>query len=184
MHNLEALTERINVLEARLRILDDIEQIKELKKLYCKFCDGGWEPHGPSHMGPVDELFVEDAVWDGSPNLPTFRGRKAIRDFIVGQREVMPFALHYVMNSLITVRNDEAAGHWHTIGCFTFADGEARWIIGNYVEEYVRTSDGWRYKSIRAEIARTWSQPTGWGEGTTQLVPTATEHIADERTRR
>lgn len=161
--SVEQLAKRVEQLESRLRRTEDIQQIQELKMLYCKYCDGGWEGQGPSHMGPVADLFVEDGVWDGLPYLPRFEGRQAVRQYFEDNRAV-PFAIHKVMNPVIEIEGDEANGHWHVIACFTSATGDSGWIMGVYKERYVRTTQGWRYKSIRAEIARTWPQPGGWGD--------------------
>ncbi len=167
---IKQLTMRVEQLESRLRHAEDIQKIHELKMLYCQYCDGGWDGQGPSHMGPVADLFVEDGVWDSQPYLPRVEGREALRQFFEGCRAV-PFAIHKVMNPMIEIDGDEASGHWHVISCFTSAAGDSGWVMGIYKERYVRTAQGWRYKSIRGEIARSWLQPGGWGDINKALDP-------------
>jgi len=54
-------------LEANIRYLLDLEEIKKLKYRYCRYNDGGWYGQPLSHQGPSHELFTEDGIWDGSP---------------------------------------------------------------------------------------------------------------------
>ena len=49
----------LNALEARLRRLEDIEALKQLKAQYCAACDDGYD------ADRLASLFTEDAVWDG-----------------------------------------------------------------------------------------------------------------------
>jgi hypothetical protein len=149
-------------LELRVRLLEDIEEIRKLKARYCRFQDGGWAEHGPTHMGPSADLFVEDGVFDGRPLMPLAEGREAIRTLFLNYRAV-PFALHHVMNPLIEVQGDHGEGHWHLIVCATQPDATSHCILGSYLEEYVRTPVGWRFKTMRVVIARAFEQVGGWG---------------------
>ena len=145
--------DRIRRLEARIRALEDIEQIRQLKGAYCVVNDGGWAEQGPSHKGPMAELFVEDAVLDARPLGPVAEGREAIHRMLAGYRSV-PFTIHYVMNPMILVEGDIASGDWHALVRTIQPDGTPVWILGLYHERYVRTGEGWRYKSVRFIAAR------------------------------
>ncbi len=150
-------------IEARLRRVEDILAIQRLKALYCRYNDGGWEEKGGTHRGPTADLFVEDGVWDGRPLLPLAEGRDAVRELMVNFRAV-PYVVHNVMNPIIDINGDEAEGEWHAIGCATMPDGVSRWLLAYYLERYVRTEHGWKYKSMRVVTSRTWAEPSGWGE--------------------
>lgn len=47
-------------LEGRVQKLEDIEEIRRLRALYCYYDDGGWPEHGSSHAGPCAELYTDD----------------------------------------------------------------------------------------------------------------------------
>ena len=59
-------------LERRVRALEDIEAIKQLKYRYADACDRGYDADA------LADLFTEDAVWDGGL-FGRYEGREAIR---------------------------------------------------------------------------------------------------------
>ena len=91
------------ILEQRIRRLEDIEVIRQLKHRYCEYCDDGYDA---ARLAP---LFTDDAIWDGGP-LGRFVGRAAIRGFFAGCSKLVPFAIHHVTNSTIEVDEDRARG--------------------------------------------------------------------------
>lgn len=159
-------------LVAEVRELRDKEDIRLLKARYCHYADGGWPEHGPSHMGPVADLFVEDGIWDASPGMPAAHGREAIRE-LFNTFQKIPFVIHNAMNPMIEINGDEAIGHWHFIGCGEAPDGAAAWFLGTYDERYVRTPDGWRYRLMRYTSVRQADRPQGWGDppGSRKMMP-------------
>jgi hypothetical protein len=159
----DELAARVERLERQLRRLQDHEAIRALKARYSTYADGGWPEHGPSHMGPIADLFVEDGVWDASPGLPAAHGRAAIRRLFVDLRAI-PFAFHNAFSPLIEVDGETARGHWHFIGCSEMPDGKSAWFLGTYDEHYVCTADGWRYKLMRYVGVRQVPKPAGWGD--------------------
>ena len=46
-------------IERRLKVLEDVEEIKRLKARYCAYCDDSYDADA------IASLFIEDAVWDG-----------------------------------------------------------------------------------------------------------------------
>lgn len=161
----EEILRRLDLIDRRLDMEEDIRAIQDLKYRYCRFNDGGWDGQGPSHMGPFEELFVEDSVWDGRPHFPRIEGLPAILEFFHGNR-VIPFAIHYAANPLIKIDGSIGQGHWHMIARVTLPGDDARWVLANHIDEYVRTLSGWKYKSISTEVARTWVDPD---DGTSML---------------
>ncbi len=93
-------------LERRVRVLEDVEAIKQLKARYCDRCDDG-----PYDADGVAELFTEDAVWEGE-GFGRFVGRDAIRDFFRTGRSVFSFTIHQATNPIIEVDGDRARGRW------------------------------------------------------------------------
>jgi hypothetical protein len=130
-------------LNARIRRLEDIEAIRQLKARYCQACD---DDHNPE---AVAACFVEDGLWEG-PDLGIHaRGHAAIKDYIGGVRASgrVNKPAHMVMNPLITVEGDRATGHWRFLMMYADRGDPAtprfHRIIGIYEDEYVRTGDGW-----------------------------------------
>lgn len=150
-------------LEERVQILEDREAIVQLKARYVNYNDGGWK--GPTHTDPkgVADLFVEDGVWDGRPNSGYAKGRDEIISLFEGFGAV-PFIVHYVTNPVIEIDGDNATGHWHAIVTATMPGDQALWILGLYIDEYVRTPEGWKFKSLRFESAATAPYEQGWAK--------------------
>ena len=130
-------------LERRVRALEDVEAIKQLKTRYCAYCDDSYNADG------IAGLFVEDAVWDGGIR-GRAEGREEIRDFFIRAPQRLPFAIHMVMNPIIEVSGDEASGTWYLFQPCTFAEGnQAVWGSARYDEEYVRVDGEWKFKNLK-----------------------------------
>lgn len=139
-------------LEARIRRLEDIEAIKQLKARYGQACD---DDHNPDK---VAALFVEDGLWEGRNIGVHARGHAAIKDYIGGVRASgrMRNSAHMFMNPIITVDGDRATGEWRFVMCFTgkVADGTFQYhrIIGFYEDEYVRVDGRWLYQALHVTV--------------------------------
>ena len=92
-------------LERRIRALEDIEAIKQLKYRYADACDRGYD------ADTLADLFTEDAIWDGGV-FGRYDGQEAIRNYFRGVSSDIVFAMHYMMNPIIEVDGDEARGAW------------------------------------------------------------------------
>ena len=137
-------------LEARLGILEDVQAISELKAVYCNAADGGWDR--PTHdADAVASLFVEDAVWDAG-EAGRGDGREGIRALFKSFQR-LPFAFHRVSNPIIKVDGDTATGEWHLLLAISFSEKEEVWVGGIYNDEFVRTPQGWRFKSLQFTAA-------------------------------
>ncbi len=129
-------------LDRRIRVLEDIEAIKRLKRRYCAYCDDNYDADA------LAELFTEDAVWDGGDRGYN-KGREEIRDFFKRAPQRLPFAIHMVMNPIIEVDGDTGTGTWYLFQPCTFADGDrAVWGAARYDEEYVRAGGQWKFQSL------------------------------------
>ena len=147
--------------EEQVARLTAIEDIKQLKARYCQLCDAGYDPDGLAAM------FVEDAIWDGA-SFGRHVGRAAIRAFFAGISNDIVFAAHLVLNPIITVEGDTANGKWWLImPCTTAADGggkEARWLLAEYDDDYVRIDGAWYFKHLRLDLKFFAPHKDGWVE--------------------
>jgi len=143
-------------LERRVRALEDVEAIKRLKYRYADACDRGYDADA------LAELFTEDAVWDGGL-FGRYEGREAIRQFFQGVSSDITFAMHYMMNPIITVNGDRARGSWYLFQTCTFAEGNtAIWGAARYEEQYRRVGGEWKFRHLQL-ISSFWTPfDEGW----------------------
>ena len=96
-------------LEQRVRRLEAIDEIRQLKARYCDYCDRGYDPDG------IAALYTEDGVWDGGSTFGRREGREAIRRHFQGASDRISIARHQVMNPIIDIdlERGEAVNTWH-----------------------------------------------------------------------
>ena len=142
-------------LERRLRVLEDVEEIKRLKVRYCHSVDAydaEW----------TTSLFTDDGVFDFVGRDPT-EGREALLEFYKKGRERLPFYVHMVMNPVIEVDGATATGIWYLFEPCTLGDtGRAVWGSGRYDDEYVKVDGQWRFKNVKLSIFFWTPFDEGW----------------------
>lgn len=142
--------------ESRIRILEDREEIEELKARYCYHIDN----HEWSRLA---ETFAKDGVIDcGQFGKAT--GRDAIQKFFSESiASYFSFFVHMVHNPLIEIHDNEAHGTWYWTEPATYqADGLARLIQGKYDEEYVKENGKWKFKSVVLNLKINVPFDFGW----------------------
>jgi len=148
----------LSELEQRLRRLEDIEAIRQLKARYCTLADRGYDGAGDDDAGFAG-LFAEDGVFHSSAG--PIQGREAIRARCASFH---PFGMHLVTNPVIEVDGDEARASWSAWVPSTTVEGQALVVCGRYEEQLVRTAGGWRYAYVRFRAAFRSPYETGWGK--------------------
>jgi len=149
-------------LHRRLQKLEDSNEIAKLQARYINLNDGGWD--GPTHRFPVEvaDLFIDGGVWDGPPGRA--EGKAAIIE-IFRSFQALPFIVHYVANPLIEVNGDEAYGEWHAIVTSTVpGSDQALWTLGKYINNYVRTAAGWKYRQLKFVACAISPYELGWAK--------------------
>ncbi len=150
----------VEELIARVRRLDDIEQIKQLKARYCAYCDDNYDAEG------IASLFTEDGVWDGGA-LGKGEGRAGIVKFFQRASSAFTFAIHNVMNPIIEVDGDNATGRWYLMQPLTRRSGDsesAMWLAGRYEDDYVRVDGEWKFQSLRFFTRMLTPYDEGWAK--------------------
>ncbi|RRO16969.1 nuclear transport factor 2 family protein [Saccharopolyspora rhizosphaerae] len=142
-------------LEARIRRLEDVHEIAQLRARYCQYLDDGrWDE--------LAELFTEDGRFVG---LSTAAGRSELRTFFAGlQGGPLAAWWHFSANETVTVECDVASGQtWLYQPCVV--DGEPHVAAGRYTDSLVRTDGTWLF-SERAVTFFWWVPLTeGWASG-------------------
>ena len=141
-------------LDRRIRVLEDIEAIKQLKARYCAYCDANYDADG------IASLFTDDAVWEGE-GFGRCEGREAIRTFFRASPSRMPFAIHHVMNPIIEVQGDSATGQWYLFQPCTRGT-QAAWLAARYEERYVRLEGAWKFQHLTVVPAFFTPFEHGW----------------------
>jgi uncharacterized protein (TIGR02246 family) len=143
-------------LEARLRVLEDIEAIRRLKITYCDRCDDNYDPDG------LAALFTDDGVWDGGPH-GTARGRDEIRALWAAMREAATFAVHYITNHAVDV---DPSGETATGTCTLWEpltmNGEALWAGVRYHERYRKVDGRWLFAEMKLDNLFSTPYAKGW----------------------
>lgn len=147
-------------LDERLRAMEGLQEIMNLKARYLNGCDGGW--NRPSHdADAVASTFAEDGWWQAE-GFPRLSGREAIRNAFKTFSAQAPFAFHTVTNPLIEIDGEGAVGEWHLLEVFTDAKGNEFWAAGVYTDHFVRTCGHWLIKSLSLTYAYNGPFKNGW----------------------
>ncbi|MDJ0850005.1 MAG: nuclear transport factor 2 family protein, partial [Myxococcota bacterium] len=126
---------RLDELEQRVKALEAVHAIHNLKARYAELVDSRYTLDGPRDAAEIGriadrivELFAEDAVWDGGERLGAWRGREEIRKRFLDP--TLHFTLHYFVKPRIEVEGDRARGRWDILAPITFAGGKPGWMAG------------------------------------------------------
>ena len=142
-------------LEARVRHLEDIEEIRLLKARYCEAVDA-------RDSDAWVDLYTVDAEWRGG-RFGTYLGLEAIGRYFNSILQNLSFTVHLVTNERIEVDGDRATGRWSLLEPCTFSDGNVAVLgAGVYDEQYLRTDSVW--KIARLELRSVFWTPfdKGW----------------------
>ena len=164
----EELLQRIESLEARLRVTEDVQAIQRLKARYAELVDarytrrdgvkGEQEVRGLARE--IAGLFASDAVWDGGPGLGVCTGREAIYERMCGP--TLQFSWHFFLKPQIEVQGDEARGRWDILSPCTGPNGRAMWMVGVEDDRYVRQDDVWLHQSMKLDLVFMAPYERGW----------------------
>jgi len=132
------------------RLLSDHHEIQQLKYRYsygANILDGK-----SGDLDMFSALFSEDASFDvGMGEVIGPVQIKALMEQLTTQWHC---AMHYMLNPLIDVSGDAATGQFTGLFGFTKTASSAPiWLSNIYTDTFVRTSDGWRFQSVRVRQA-------------------------------
>ena len=143
-------------LELRIKRLEDIENIKKLKAIYCAYADDNYDADG------IAGLFTEDGVWDGGIR-GKYEGRESIRSFFMKGKDRVTFAVHNVINPVIEIEDSAATAQWNLFQPCT-VEGKACWVSGVYNDYCVKIDAQWVFKRMEVRFNFWTSFEKGWVE--------------------
>ncbi|MEW5735659.1 MAG: nuclear transport factor 2 family protein [Thermodesulfobacteriota bacterium] len=156
-------------LEERVRRLEDLEEIRRLKSLYCHLVDRSVS----GEAAATEELmghFTEEA-WGEYGDFGRYEGRENLALFF-GQvvPGILSFTAHMVHNPLIDIHGDEAVGRWYfEVPCTLREKNLAGWLQGRYEEGFVRRGGTWKWAFIKASFDYATPYDQGWAR--TRMFP-------------
>jgi len=140
-------------LEERVQLLEDIHEIKELRNSYSYNsnvyvgCEFGFRQFADN--------FVEDGVFDPGfgPDFGIMTGPDEIYEKFQAMPAFFACMMHITTNGSIDVNGDTATGKWTGLYPHIMAgDTQIQWGNAYYYDEYARTSEGWKFKKVTADI--------------------------------
>jgi hypothetical protein len=163
----ESLEAKVRTLESRLRLLEDVEAIRQLKARYGELVDARYARDGvkpPEQLqklaGEIADLFSADAVWEGGKALGTCRGRQEIYERFL--KPTLRFSWHYFVKPQIHVDGDRATARWDILAPCTTQKGEAHWMAGVEDDEYLREDGRWLHSRMKLRVVFMAPHATGW----------------------
>ncbi|MEU4014843.1 nuclear transport factor 2 family protein [Microbacterium sp. NPDC028030] len=150
-------TSDIGDLAARLRRLEDHEEIRRLKHIYQDGVDSPWNTERTMDVaGFVARVFTDDVVFiapvDADATMTRVDGAAALTEFLTAHHSRSAFSIHFVANELVEIDGDEASGQWSVLVPGRDPDGSS-WYAARYVETYRRTGRGWRISRSEQFVA-------------------------------
>ena len=129
-------------LRAQVQVLNDLEEIKQLRARYCRYADGqDWDAWGR-------EILTEDFRFDSDGGVQ--EGRDVVVAFVSKSLEGATTVHHCHTPEIAMTGPDTATGVW-AMQDHVKMSHEGKTIMfrgaGHYHEEYVRTAQGWRIRS-------------------------------------
>ena len=117
-------------------------------------------------MRPLDmpEIFTPDAEF-AIKGWSTMHGSSEIAGFLAGVIGHWDMIFQAVNSGRITIEADNpdhARGTWYITEYGRYRDGNETYLGGRYRDQYVRTSDGWRF--ARREFRGMWRRAEPAGE--------------------
>ena len=96
--------------------------------------------------------WAEDAVWDLAGT--EVRGRDAIVGLWTQAMSGFPFVAFFAQIGQLAITGDHATGRVYTHEYLELADGSVSRPIGQYLDVYTRTGDGWRFAERHFSILK------------------------------
>jgi hypothetical protein len=183
--SIKVLHKKIKTLETRLGILEDMEEIKKLQKIYGYYLDNKlWDE--------IVDLFSDntESVELGGRGL--YLGKKGVEILfkkVIGGgkygRQPGELHNHLQVQGVVNVKPDgkKANGRWRAFAQITAALSkgvQAAWIEGVYENEYAKEDGKWKFKKMHWYLTFYTPYEDGWGKTASRGVGPSTEFPPDK----
>jgi hypothetical protein len=155
----ESLESRIKVLEERLQYLEDVREINEVMRRWHYGCTGGFNGRQTHRTAETIDLVAEDGSIEvqglHEPGTGP-KGREAMLQYFApfhGDNGFLPHVYQTGVDYGVVVNGDTAVQHSNLLCITQYQDRSVQpeFLFSRYVNEFVRTPDGWKIKNIRLE---------------------------------
>jgi len=167
----QELEARVAMLEARIRAVEDAEEIKKLMATYEDYVDSLQRLEELTGLFTDDAKFVVSFLGDAGAEaiiVGTHEGKEAIRTLLsVLNPTTISYCAHLVTNPNITVDGEKAKGRWYLLCPFTALTPEgpkAAWEQGVYDNEFVKVDGKLRISLMKIEFSFSTPYEDGWAK--------------------
>lgn len=151
-------------LEQRVQRLEDIEEIKNLKYQYARYCDDRYDADG------ITSLFVPDGHWIVHGLGGEATGHDEMRAFFEAMRHSIVWAIHLVMAPQVEVAADgrTAVGRFYLLSFSTIlraddpSQKDAVFSTLNYVDRFVKVDGRWLFEELNGTSHQASEWTKGW----------------------
>jgi hypothetical protein len=128
-------------LEKRVKVIEDLEEIKKLHQKYIDLMDN-------LRYKEVLDLFTEDASVEVR-NSGVLKGKEGLTDIYINKlgRRTARSEGHFVIEPDIVITGDSAKGTW--LVYMLFSKPAVEWVQGRNEAEYARVGGKWKIKSMK-----------------------------------
>ena len=146
--------------EGLLHRLDVLESEAAIRRLMAAYLDA--RDFATGSGAHIASLFTDDGIWEGAGQLAEVLGSHQGREAIERRfSSPLPFSVHFLSNESITVDGDTAAGTWRYLQSSVYK-GQAVWIAGRYLNDFVRVHGQWKFQHVRIEALFVTPYEDGW----------------------
>lgn len=149
----------LDELEARIRKIEDFQEISNLQAQYSYLIDS-------FQMEDLVDLFADDFVWEGGyESMSGVSTKPELLQRLKGAQEGAIMFRHQNSTPHIEVEGDKARGTWYVFGMITAVtpDGEeARWVQGKLNNEFVRVNGKWKFSRKSTKFNFLTKYEDGW----------------------
>lgn len=149
-----SIEERLTALEADTKYLTDLEQIRNLRRLYHSYVS----ERTPELIG---DLFTDDGEWDFGI---VSRGNN-VREYFSNLKERSTFFQQFLHHHVVDITGDTATGYCYQ-EAISVINGVAYNIAGRYDDDYRRTANGWKIRKMVFDVRmfapssdQSWADP-------------------------
>jgi len=142
--------------------LQEISDRLEIQDLIVEYCDA----IDHCKIDRLDDIFTEDAFIDYTAMGGEKGDRETIKTFLKAVLPIFKNTQHLISNYQIKLNGDSATGRIMCFNPMELDDNNPVMFLGLwYVDEYVRTEQGWRIKTRVEEKSYVFNTPSAVNTG-------------------